>query len=318
MSGNVIKIDPNGELKQVNPNSDFISSKGIILKQMPEEPVNQVSHGFSVGNILRWDSVGGEFVLSQADSAENAEVYGIVSDVIDSDNFKIGSTKGGKLSGFSGLTPGQVYFLSSETAGQYTSSPPTTVGEISKCIFQAISETEMVFHNYLGIEIEVYNTVLPNIETGDGDKVLVVKTDESGAEWRDPLLINPDLVTNNFTAGETISVGDTVGVSYGSSDGKVYKCLADTSGKYQFIGLAMEAGDLDDEILVCVYGKWSNSNLSFNSSDYGKNIFASVTVSGDLDISPDVSSSGNVLLPVGIILGSDTIFIKPGYPSITE
>src|SRR5438105_15790764 len=55
----------------------FLSSETVI---------NQVGHGFVVGNVVR-DTMMSGFVLAMADSPANAEVIGIVSVVVNANTF---------------------------------------------------------------------------------------------------------------------------------------------------------------------------------------------------------------------------------------
>jgi len=111
--------------------------------------VNQASHGFSVGNILRHD--GSDYQLAQANTSENAEVIGIVSEVLDANSFKIQFI--GIVNYLTGITPGKSYFLSPTVAGNLTDVEPTTTGQISKPLLTAVSTTGGFFFNYRGIRI---------------------------------------------------------------------------------------------------------------------------------------------------------------------
>ena len=115
--------------------------------------INQSSHGFSVGDVLRWEGASGgvDYAKAKADTDANAEVIGIVVAVIDNNNFTL--LTNGYISGLSSLTAGTVYYLSASTAGALTSTEPTTSGYISKPILIAISSTEGFFFNMRGVEI---------------------------------------------------------------------------------------------------------------------------------------------------------------------
>lgn len=73
--------------------------------------INQAAHGFAVGNCIKL--VGSTWVKAKADSASNAGTVGLVSTVVDANNFKYLS--GGLLPGT--YTNGANYFLSPTTAG---------------------------------------------------------------------------------------------------------------------------------------------------------------------------------------------------------
>lgn len=108
---------------------------------------SQTGHGFAVGEAVRFD--GADWVLAQADSSENAEVFGIVSDDIDANTFEL--TTHGKIEGLAGLTAGVAHFLSPTTPGALTATPPATAGQVSKPILLAVSTTEGVVVNMRGI-----------------------------------------------------------------------------------------------------------------------------------------------------------------------
>lgn len=109
--------------------------------------VNQSSHGFSVGDVLRLSST--TYVKAQADSAANAEVVGIVSEVDDSNNFTL--TTHGRITGLSSLTAGTVYYLSESSAGDLTSTEPSGATDISKPILVADTTTSGYLINYRGL-----------------------------------------------------------------------------------------------------------------------------------------------------------------------
>ncbi len=112
--------------------------------------VNQVSHGFVIGDVLRFD--GTNYVKALADTPENAEVVGIVSQVIDSDNFKLLTE--GEIDGLSGLLPGYTYFLDLFTPGTYSTTDPNAYGAVSKPLMDALSTTKAYFHNWRGVIVE--------------------------------------------------------------------------------------------------------------------------------------------------------------------
>lgn len=122
--------------------------------------ITQTTHGFAVGAPVRFN--GTSYVGAQADSAENAEVVGIVSVVSSADIFTLSMS--GYISGLSGLVAGSVYFLSATSAGALTAIEPTTVGYISKPLLIAISTTEGYFFNWRGMEnvdIEEFESAVP-------------------------------------------------------------------------------------------------------------------------------------------------------------
>jgi len=112
--------------------------------------VNQTGHGFAAGDIVRL-SGSNTYTKAQANSATNAEMAGMVSSVLSADAFTL--TMDGQVTGLSGLTPAEVYFLSPTTAGAITATAPTTTGQIKKQVFYAQSATSGVVYNMLGIQL---------------------------------------------------------------------------------------------------------------------------------------------------------------------
>lgn len=108
--------------------------------------INQVAHGLSVGNVIRFN--GTIFVTAQADAEANAECYGIVSAVAGVDDFTVMTH--GYVEGLSGLTAGVTYFLSEITPGLLTATPPSASGEVRKAQFIATSTTAGHYNNFVG------------------------------------------------------------------------------------------------------------------------------------------------------------------------
>lgn len=115
--------------------------------------VTQVGHSFVVGDVLYLN--GSTYAKAKADAANTAEVVGMVSRVIDSDTFEI--TLSGEVSGLSGLTVGEVYFLSAATAGAVSSTEPSVVGQVSLPVGVANSTTSMYVQPKRGILIGATN-----------------------------------------------------------------------------------------------------------------------------------------------------------------
>lgn len=115
-----------------------------------EVEVAQTGHGLAVGDVIKNTGVD-TYAKARADSASNAEVIGMVSEVADANNFTY--VTGGPVTGLTGLTAATVYFLSPTTAGALTATEPSTVGHISKPVFIATSTTAGVFFNFRGITI---------------------------------------------------------------------------------------------------------------------------------------------------------------------
>lgn len=111
--------------------------------------ITQSAHGFTVGQVLGLS--GSTFVTAKADTVANAEVVGIVFNVVSTNVFQL--VTDGRITGLTGLTAGTVYFLSPTTAGAITATAPTTNGQVSKPVFIADSTTSGYFVNMRGQQI---------------------------------------------------------------------------------------------------------------------------------------------------------------------
>jgi hypothetical protein len=94
-----------------NLNADLLDGKHASEFADASILVNQTAHGFAVGNAV--GIVGTSWVKAKADSVANAVTLGLVSQVVDANNFRY--VKGGVLAGT--YTPGANYFLSTSVAG---------------------------------------------------------------------------------------------------------------------------------------------------------------------------------------------------------
>jgi len=130
--------------------------------------ITQAGHGLTFGMLVRHN--GTKFVAAKADSIANAEVVGMVSNVIDSGHFEL--TTHGYVSGNNfkfvtytgGIPPytirtgpvvaGSVYFLNDAAAGYMSTTEPSITGHVSKPLFIATSTTTGYFFNWRGVVIE--------------------------------------------------------------------------------------------------------------------------------------------------------------------
>lgn len=116
--------------------------RGILVR------VNQTSHGFSEGNVIK--SVGDdEYDLALADTPENAEVFGIVQVVHDANSFSY--VWGGMATqGVPDEPAGTVLFLSDTTPGLLTADEPS-VSSVSLPMAKVIvPEEKMLIFNLRG------------------------------------------------------------------------------------------------------------------------------------------------------------------------
>lgn len=116
--------------------------------------VNQVGHGFALNDVAGFS--GGTYNKPIADGSYNGEVLGMVTEVIDDDNFYLSQT--GYVSGLTGLVVDTTYFLSDFTAGLLTSTEPITNGHLAKAVLIATSTTSGWILPYAGYYITTGGT----------------------------------------------------------------------------------------------------------------------------------------------------------------
>lgn len=136
--------------------------------------INKTGHGLSVGNIVRLEggseSGSGQYVLSQADTEEHAQVDGMVLSVQDADNFVL-FMSGYFPTGLSGMPGAQTGYLSPDTPGTLTFTKPSVPGQIIKPIFRAIGSTRGQFT--IDIPGTVVDGVVDSTEPRDQLNVLL-------------------------------------------------------------------------------------------------------------------------------------------------
>jgi hypothetical protein len=117
--GNDIGHIPYGDPTNVQDAIDQLNKNGGTRTE-----VTQPLHGFSVGNVIRYDNAGSAYVLAQANSEVNSRSVGIVSDVVSTSVF--GFIVSGRIRNLSGLTPGSTYYLSATAAGAMVATAPSS------------------------------------------------------------------------------------------------------------------------------------------------------------------------------------------------
>ena len=120
------------------------------------------NHGFTFGQCVRLGA-GGTCQLAHGNASEDAEVLGMVSEVINTKEFVV--TMNGEVKGDFGLAslglagatllPGTVYFLSGTAgnSGEITNQEPQAAGKIRKPMVLGISGDRGYLFNYIGCKI---------------------------------------------------------------------------------------------------------------------------------------------------------------------
>jgi hypothetical protein len=140
--------------------STLILTGGSATQRTLKETITQIGHGFLTGQVVRYDTVLSKYVLAQADTTANAEVVGVISETPDNDTFEVIYSGYIDLpASFAGVSY-PVLFLSAETAGGLTFSPPSYVGGVVKpVVTRNTSGQGHIVTNYLGTQIGGSSTV---------------------------------------------------------------------------------------------------------------------------------------------------------------
>ena len=107
--------------------------------------------GYTFGTVVRITSSG--YTTARGDDPDSAEVVGVLSER--TSNYSLVTLLGkidGDFSAVAGstLSPGCIYFLSPVTAGNITTTEPTTVGQVSKPVLMGLGETSGIVLQYRG------------------------------------------------------------------------------------------------------------------------------------------------------------------------
>lgn len=139
---------------------------GSLIESGVLSTITQVGHSFNIGDILRYDGVGAQYVKALADSPNNANVTGIVYDVVNANSFKL--LYAGAISGLSGLGSGIMYYLSSTTPGGMVATPPSALGTVIKPVLTATSATTGIFVNMATTQSSSMSSAFTNASLAGG------------------------------------------------------------------------------------------------------------------------------------------------------
>ena len=125
-SASNLKEDPR-ELRRFldilrNQLNSVIGTGSAVMSSAVIEERTQVGHGLSAGNAIYYDGANWQKAISSGISTVG---IALCSSVASTDKFTI--TYSGKITGLSGFTTGNWYFVSDSTAGALSLSPGTTI-----------------------------------------------------------------------------------------------------------------------------------------------------------------------------------------------
>lgn len=119
--------------------------------------VNQTSHAFFIGAAVKSSGTDGQYARARADVEDDAEVIGVVTEIINADNFIMVTHGNIDIADAVPNQPaGTVLYLSPTTAGLLTHTEPTTIGHVSKpvCII-TVANAEMIMVNMRGVLVDI-------------------------------------------------------------------------------------------------------------------------------------------------------------------
>jgi hypothetical protein len=120
--------------------------------------VNQVAHGFTSGQAVYY--TGSAWALAKADAAATLAI-GVVS-YVDVNNFYV--YQSGILTGLTGLTAGQYYFVSTTSAGTLTTTEPIANLTYSNPILFALTTTTAIVCPYRPSQINTAIAYTPLLD----------------------------------------------------------------------------------------------------------------------------------------------------------
>jgi len=246
--------------------------------------VNQISHGFSIGQLIyrKSDSTYG---LAIADSLhdEMSDVVGLVIDVIDANNFIYQYLVGEYVKG-TGTFPvgsvGDAVFLSNSTAGEMTTTAPSSIGDISKPIGIIInSNSKMILFHMRGIIIT--NTSTPSIGDKSYDYYVTendfndLKTALSNSSYQSIYIPNGTYdAPNSLSGNSALSINDDNKLLHGESENGVIISLSNVPSNILY-GISINA----DDVMI------ENVTIDDFSQGVASDIVAINRVSGNFSLS---------------------------------
>lgn len=188
--------------------------------------VNQ-AHTFDLGEVLIFN--GANYVPAQADSLAGSQGIGIVSIIVDANNFYL--TQTGWVNGLTMNAPyaaGSQYYLSPLLPGELTTVAPTAIGDVYLPCFVADSTTSGYFYTGPGRLIESPTAVTWTVVTVAGPTQMVAN---NGYVSNSGVTVQLDMPAAALL-GDTIYVANEAGqfqINIGANTVQVASTLGNTS-----------------------------------------------------------------------------------------
>lgn len=184
------------------------------------QTITQTSHGFVPGNVLYMSTSTQQYAKAIADNAWTAEVAGIVYSTPTANTFVL--TTFGFTDALSNLTTGYTYYLSTATAGAYTSTAPIEYGTVSKPLFIALSSYTAIVANMRGMTVQTGGNLNDSVPVG---ALIPYSSTSAPANW---LYCNGDAVSRTTYA----QLFAAIGTKFGAGDGSTTFNLPDMRGMF--------------------------------------------------------------------------------------
>ena len=113
----------------------------VAMIRNTTEAITQTGHGFTEGDVVRFDNATpNTFTKAQADTADNAKAVGVVTEVLNANDFVV-TYSGRIISGVPAFPEGTVMYLSDTVAGAMTATAPAIevrILEVSESALSAV------------------------------------------------------------------------------------------------------------------------------------------------------------------------------------
>lgn len=299
--GNIDKLASGGV-----SGSTYVS--GVTSAENVTKPIYLPNHGFSLTDVIGWS--GGTYNKAIADDTYSGETIGIVSKVVDGDNFYL--TQSGYITGLTGLVTNSTYFLSDSTAGGIRTTKPTDVGHMVRAIMVADSTTSAWVLPYTGYVIESGDTAnvrfftdlqdVPVDYSGSTNKFVRVNESGDGLIFADPPIATTENIKKRiYQSSHGFSMMDVIGWSGGTYS----KAIADGSYDGEVLGIVSEYVDENTFDLTFAGYITGLTGLVTNSTYY-----LSDSTQGLLT-STQPSTDGHVVKPILVAESTTSAWVLP-------